>query len=110
VSQEEITTVEIAPGSDDDPSVAPTWYGAVIFLIVFLFTVYLLVFLSDREKELVFDDSIRRENRSLHEVRILQNSQLDFYTWTDRENNRVSVPLKQGRQEVLRRFGNTSER
>ncbi|MGE4633207.1 MAG: hypothetical protein AAEJ47_09230 [Planctomycetota bacterium] len=110
MSQTESTTIERLPGSDDDPSAVPTWYGGVIFVILFLFTTFLLVFLADREQELVFDDSIRRESRTLNEVRKSQNTQLDEYTWTDRENNRVSVPLEQGRQEVLRRFGNSGER
>ena len=110
MSQTESETIERLPGSDDDPSAVPTWYGGVIFVILFIFTVYLLVFLADREKELVFDDSIRRDSRTLNEVRKLQNTQLDSYTWADRENNRVAVPLEQGRQEVLRRFGETGER
>lgn len=107
---EETTLVEELPGSGDDPSAIPTWYGGVVFFILFLFSVYLLVFLADWEQETIFDQSIRGESRVLQEVQELQNTQLDNYTWTDRENNRVSVPLEQGQQEVIRRFGNTGGR
>ena len=110
MSQADSTTIKELPGSGDDPSAIPTWYGGIVFLIIFVFTVYLLVFLADREQGLAFDRSIRGESRGLKEVRQQQNTQLQGYTWTDRENNRVSVPLEQGRQEVLRRFGDKGER
>lgn len=110
MSQTESTTINNLPGSGDDPSAIPTWYGSTIFIILFLFTVYLLVFLADREQEIAFDRSIRGESRGLQEVQQQQTTQLHGYTWTDRENKRVSVPLDQGRQEVLRRFGDKGER
>ncbi|MGE4618181.1 MAG: hypothetical protein AAEJ04_00070 [Planctomycetota bacterium] len=110
MSQVENSSVEDLPGSGDDPSAIPTWYGGIAGTVFFLFSVYLLVFLSDREQEIAFERSIRNESRWLNQVEEKQQSQIDSYTWTDRDNKRVSVPLDQGRQEVLRRFGNTEER
>ena len=96
-------------GSGDDPSAIPTWYGGAIFAVILLFSVYLLVYLSDMEKLNVFDRSIQAESRWLHQVKNKQGQQLETYTWTDIDNNRVSIPLEQGREKVLKRYGNSEQ-
>ena len=105
MSQPDAIDYDDLPGSGDDPSAVPTWYGGVVFTILFLFSVYFLVFLADSEQVNSFDRSIQSESRWLKEVKTQQEQQLDSYSWTDAENNRVSIPLEQGRQKVLKRFG-----
>ncbi|MDE0960041.1 MAG: hypothetical protein OSB09_04605 [Planctomycetota bacterium] len=105
MSQSDEMNDQDLPGSGDDPSAIPTWYGGVVFTILFLFSVYFLVFLADREQVNTFDQSIQSESRWLNEVKSRQEQQLESYTWTDAENNRVSIPLEQGREKVLKRFG-----
>ena len=105
MSQSDEMNDQDLPGSGDDPSGIPTWYGGVVFTILFLFSVYFLVFLADREQVNTFDQSIQSESRWLNEVKSRQEQQLESYTWTDAENNRVSIPLEQGREKVLKRFG-----
>ncbi|OUU24535.1 MAG: hypothetical protein CBC13_03310 [Planctomycetia bacterium TMED53] len=92
-------------GAGDDPSAIPTWYGGIVFTILFVVSAYLLVFLTGIEEEAVLEDRLRYKSRELEEVQGIQNSQLSSYTWTDRDNNRVSIPLEQGKNEVLRRYG-----
>ena len=109
MSQTVTDSTKDLPGSGDDPSAIPTWYGGVIFAVILLFSVYLLVYLSDMEKLNVFDRSIQAESRMLHQVKSKQVQQLETYTWTDIENNRVSIPLEQGREKVLKRYGNSEQ-
>ncbi|MBT5737882.1 MAG: hypothetical protein HOI29_04840 [Planctomycetes bacterium] len=105
MSQPDAIDYDDLPGSGDDPSAVPTWYGGVVFTILFLFSVFFLVFLADSEQVSKFDQSIQAESRWLKEVKSHQEQQLESYSWTDAENNRVSIPLEQGREKVLKRFG-----
>jgi len=70
---------------------------------------FLLAFLTGVEEEAVLDERIRYKSRELEEVQSIQSSQINGYTWTDRDNNRVSVPLEQGKNEVLRLYGNQGD-
>ncbi|MGB1661365.1 MAG: hypothetical protein ACPHP7_00850 [Planctomycetota bacterium] len=104
-SQNQNAELENLEGAGDDPSAIPTWYGGIVFTILFVVSAYLLVFLTGIEEESVIEERNRYKSRELEEVQGIQNSQLNGYTWTDRDNNRVSVPLDQGKNEVLRRYG-----
>ena len=104
-SQNQNAELENLEGAGDDPSAIPTWYGGIVFTILFVVSAYLLVFLAGSEEESVTEERNRYKSRELEEVQGIQNSQLNGYTWTDRDNNRVSVPLDQGKNEVLRRYG-----
>lgn len=104
-SQNQNAELENLEGAGDDPSAIPTWYGGIVFTILFVVSAYLLVFLAGSEEESVIEERNRYKSRELEEVQGIQNSQLNGYTWTDRDNNRVSVPLDQGKNEVLRRYG-----
>ena len=104
-SQNQNAELENLEGAGDDPSAIPTWYGGIVFTILFVVSAYLLVFLTGIEAESVIEERNRYKSRELEEVQGIQNSQLNGYTWTDRDNNRVSVPLDQGKNEVLRRYG-----
>jgi len=92
-------------GAGDDPSAIPTWYGGIVFTIIFVVSAYLLVFLTGIEEASVLEERNRYQSRELEEVQGIQNSQLKNYSWTDRDNNRVSIPIQQGKEEVLKRFG-----
>ncbi len=96
-------------GAGDDPSAVPTWYGGIVFTILFVVSAFLLAFLTGVEEEAVLDERIRYKSRELEEVQSIQSSQINGYTWTDRDNNRVSVPLEQGKNEVLRLYGNQGD-
>jgi membrane associated rhomboid family serine protease len=109
MSQSDAIDNDDLPGSGDDPSAVPTWYGGMVFTILVLFSVYFLVFLADSEQISRFDHSIRSESRWLNEVKSRQEQQLETYSWTDAENNRVSIPLEQGREKVLKRFGHSGQ-
>ena len=104
-SQTSDSELQNLEGAGDDPSAIPTWYGGIVFTILFVVSAYLLVFLTGIEEEAVMEERNRYKSRELEEVQGIQNSQLNGYTWTDRDNNRVSVPLDQGKNEVLRRYG-----
>ena len=104
-SQTQNSELENLEGAGDDPSAIPTWYGGIVFTILFVVSAYLLVFLTGIEEEAVTEERNRYKSRELEEVQGIQQSQLNGYTWTDRDNNRVSVPLDQGKNEVLRRYG-----
>lgn len=104
-SQNQNSEPENLEGAGDDPSAIPTWYGGIVFTILFVVSAYLLAFLTGYEEEVVDQEMNRFKSRELEEVQGIHNSQLNGYTWTDRDNNRVSVPLEQGKNEVLRRYG-----
>lgn len=104
-SQNQPAELENLEGAGDDPSAIPTWYGGIVFTILFVVSAYLLVFLTGIEEESITEERNRYKSRELEEVQGIHNSQLSGYTWTDRDNNRVSVPLDQGKNEVLRRYG-----
>ncbi len=109
MSTSEVTTEHSLPGSGDDPSPIPTWYGSIVFAILFVASVYLLVFLADMEQLNADEESFRNGNRSLQQVQEQQQSQLESYTWTDADNNRVSIPFQQGREKFLKRYGSTDQ-
>ena len=104
-SQTSDSELQNLEGAGDDPSAIPTWYGGIVFTILFVVSAYLLGFLTGIEEEAVMEERNRYKSRELEEVQGIQKSQLNGYTWTDRDNNRVSVPLDQGKNEVLKRYG-----
>ncbi|HIA26986.1 MAG TPA: hypothetical protein EYN79_02540 [Planctomycetes bacterium] len=92
--------------SGDDPKSVETTYIGLAFAVLLAVTVIAVVFLTYRQQYLEAQRSVITPSfATLKEVREIQEVQLNGYTWVDPGNNRVTIPIEEGRARVLEEYG-----
>lgn len=97
--------IDASRGDFDDPLAGPTYIIGVVGTVLLIATVLLVQKMSTDAMKRGEEAAAQRDYYELSIMREKQNKELMENTWTFPEEDRISVPIEVGIDEVLREFG-----
>ena len=97
--------IDASRGDFDDPLAGPTYIIGVVGTVILIATVLLVQKMSHDAAKRGEEAAAQRDYFEITNMREEQNLQLIENTWTFPEEERVSVPIPVGIEEVLRNYG-----
>ena len=97
--------IDASRGDFDDPLAGPTYVIGLVGTVILIATVLLVHTLSNNLGGSVQDEQLERDYFEITEVQSEQREQLEGSTWTIPTEDRVSIPIEEGVERVLQRYG-----
>lgn len=92
-------------GDYDDPLATPTYVIGIVGTIILIATVIMVQTLSHEVLDYQGEKMSVRDYLEITELQKKQTAELEGYTWTFPEEDRVSIPIGEGVQKVLETYG-----